>query len=73
MDNKPIPYNTGKVLVGCYYSKPTQTNLTHEDRFWQDVLLGEYQIKRSQRRIWVAYVLVMVLVYVALALTLGGE
>lgn len=40
---KQIPYNTGKVLIGCRYEPPAQSHVTAEGEFIQSVLLGEYQ------------------------------
>lgn len=35
-----VPYNTGKVKIGCHYvPKPVNLN-TYESEFWQDVFIG---------------------------------
>lgn len=35
--DKPKPYDTGKVLIGCYYQRPIRADFTEE----------EYQIQRA--------------------------
>lgn len=46
---KPVPYNTGKVLIGCFYDAPARNHMTQEGEFWQSVLLGEHgQAQRHQ-------------------------
>ena len=54
-DNKPTPFNTGKVVIGSRYEAPKQS-MSHEDTFWQDVFLGEHQAKRLQRVQFACYV-----------------
>jgi hypothetical protein len=56
---KPIPYNTGKVLIGSNYRPPASSYTSHEDEFWQDVLLGEYQARRLQRVQFICYVVAL--------------
>lgn len=57
-DNKPIPFNTGKVLIGSRYEAPKRS-MTNEDTFWQDVLLGEHEAKRIQRIQFGCYVVAL--------------
>lgn len=35
-----VPYNTGKVKIGCRYEPPKRSNPTAEDNLWSNVLLG---------------------------------
>lgn len=45
---KPVPYNTGKVLIGCHYDPPARNHMTQEGEFWQSVLLGHHgEFKRE--------------------------
>jgi hypothetical protein len=43
---KPLPYHTGKVQIGLNYVPPKRNYMTHEEEFWQSVILGERQIER---------------------------
>ena len=58
MNNKPTPFNPGKVLIGSRYEAP-KPKLTTEDEFWQDVFLGEHQAKRLQRVQFACYVVAL--------------
>lgn len=40
---RQVPYNTGKVLIGCRFDAPLRNHMTPEGEFIQSVLLGEYQ------------------------------
>jgi len=57
---KPIPYNTGKVLIGSNYKPPASSYITREGEFWQDVLLGGYRVKCIQRVHFICYVVAVV-------------
>jgi hypothetical protein len=46
---RQVPYNTGKVLIGCRYEPQLRSHVTEEGEFWQSVLLGEYQHRRRER------------------------
>lgn len=37
---KQIPYNTGKVRIGCRYEPPQRSYITPEGEYWQKVFLG---------------------------------
>ena len=53
---KEVPYNTGKVLIGCRYEPPSRQHITPEGEFIQSVLLGEYNYRRKQAVRWTLYV-----------------
>lgn len=57
--NKPIPFNTGKVLIGSRYERPKLSHVTPEDVLWQDVLLGEYEARRIRKVQFVCYVVAL--------------
>ena len=38
---KSLPYNTGKVAIGLNYEPPKRNYMSHEEEFWQSVILGE--------------------------------
>jgi len=44
--NKPLPYHTGKVQIGLNYTPPKRNYMSHEEEFWQSVLLGDFQLER---------------------------
>lgn len=48
---KQPPYNTGKVLIGCYYDglKPCRSHMTPEGEFWQSVLLGDFAERKRYK------------------------
>lgn len=46
---RQVPYNTGKVLIGCRYEPPARSHVTAEGEFIQSVLLGEYQHRVRSR------------------------
>ena len=58
-NNKPIPYNTGKVVIGKAYEPPKLSHGSQEDDFWQDVLLGIHEAKRIQRVQFICYVVAL--------------
>lgn len=70
-DDQIPPYNTGKVLIGSRYERPRRTHTTSEEVLWQLVALGAYQKRRRARRLMLAYVVTMVLVYIALVIFAG--
>ena len=43
MMNKELPYNTGKVRIGCNYVPPMRSYMSDNDIFWQSVLLGQHR------------------------------
>jgi len=53
---KEVPYNTGKVLIGCRYEPQRRNHMTPEGEFIQSVLLGEYNYRRRQAVRWTLYV-----------------
>lgn len=58
-NNKQIPFNTGKVLIGSDYEAPKLTSSTPEDEFWQSVLLGAHEMRRIQRIQFVCYLVAL--------------
>lgn len=52
---KPVPYNTGKVLIGRYYEPPRRNTHTPEADYWQSVLLGEARVEFRRRCAWAGY------------------
>lgn len=72
-NNKPIPFNTGKVLIGSAYEPKAYRYSTQEDDFWQGVLLGEHEARRIQRIQFVCYLVVVAGMFVLVALTLGDK
>ena len=67
---KSLPYNTGKVAIGLNYEPPKRNYMSHEEEFWQSVILGERQIERYLLNICylmgVVAFLIMMLLWVAL-------
>jgi len=55
-------YNTGKIMIGQYYQKPLDNQMTQEGEFWQSVYLGCYQrevIFRRQMHLYIAFLFVL--------------
>ena len=55
-------YNTGKIMIGQYYEKPLDNQITQEGEFWQSVLLGDYQrevIFRRQMHLYIAFLIIL--------------
>jgi len=48
---KTLPYSTGKVEIGLHYTPPKKNYMSHEEEFWQSILLGDFQIEQYLRRI----------------------
>lgn len=71
MNNKPIPFNTGKVLIGSAYRNVSRPPLSREEIFWQSVLLGEYEAQRIQRVQAICYAVLVVCFIAIVAITLG--
>lgn len=69
-DNKPIPYNTGKVLIGSGYENVSRPPMTSEEIFWQDVLLGEYEAARIRRVQTICYLVVLACMFAMLVITM---
>ena len=61
--NKQIPYNTGKVRIGCNYQPPRKNYVTQNGEFWQDVLTGVHQKRRQRRMQAMWYVVALVGVF----------
>ena len=57
---KQPPYNTGKVLIGCFYEPKMQSNLTPEGEFWQSVLLGDYGYRKRYKVLVVLNVAILI-------------
>jgi len=55
-------YNTGKIMIGQYYQKPLDNQMTQEGEFWQSVLLGDYQrevIFRRQMHLYIVFLIIL--------------
>ena len=48
---KSLPYHTGKVAIGLHYEPPKKNYMSHEEEFWQSIILGERQIEQYLLRI----------------------
>lgn len=48
---KNLPYSNGKVEIGLRYEPPKRSQMSHEDEFWQSVLLGDFQLERYLKRL----------------------
>jgi hypothetical protein len=60
---KPLPYNTGKVLIGKHYTPPQRTSLVSEDmEDLQAALLGERRVLRESVVTWLCVVLTIFVV-----------
>ena len=62
-----VPYNTGKVLIGCRYEPPKPDYMGSSGEFWQGILLGDRNTV-LYRRAMRACMLVVLLSLVALLL-----
>ena len=71
MNNKlnTVPYNTGKIKIGCHYQPPTKNYMDDEAVHWQNVLTGVHTTRRTQRVQFTLYVaaLITVLIIVGVA------
>ena len=47
---RQVPYNTGKVLIGCRYEPPARNHMTPEGEFAQSLLLGYRRQNLLERR-----------------------
>lgn len=63
-------YNTGKIMIGKYYQKPLNNHMTAEGRFWQSVLLGDYQREVIFRRQMALYMAFLFVLFTTLAMVL---
>ena len=52
-----VPYNTGKVKIGCHYVPPQQNMNTPESEHWQEVFKGG---RRDTSEVWRWVLLVVV-------------
>lgn len=48
---KSLPYHTGKVQIGLHYEPPKRNYMSHEDEFWQSILLGDFQLERYLKKL----------------------
>lgn len=72
MQNKlkrAVPYNTGKIKIGCHYVPPLQNHMDSNDEFWQSVLTGDYKNVRKHRMQFIWYVVALVAIFAGLAVT----
>ena len=61
---KQLPYNTGKVLIGCRHERSKRSHVTPEGEFIQSVLSGEYHRAKRERVQMVWYVVAVWLIFV---------
>jgi len=64
---KPVPYNTGKVLIGSQYQPPRRVNLSATEERLQSALLGDKQ-SASERAEWLFLRCLYVIAAVAMAI-----
>ena len=64
---KPVPYNTGKVLIGSQYQPPRRVNLSVTEERLQSALLGEKKSVGEQTE-WLFLRCLYVIAAVALAI-----
>ena len=48
-----IPYDTGKVKIGCHYVPPQLNHNTETTDYWQDLYLGGHRADK-RARLWQA-------------------
>jgi len=72
MDDKPTGYNTGKVIIGCNYTKPL-CKQSEDDEFWQSVLLGDYQRQQRFNIQMTLYVVGLVMLFIVLLTTCANR
>ena len=63
-------YNTGKIMIGQYYQKPLDNQMTKEGEFWQSVLLGDYQREVIFRRQMHLYIWCLAILLSTLAMVI---
>ena len=67
---KQVPYNTGKVLIGCRYEPVRHHTTTITEEFWQGILLGDNtnykwgETMRNFRMVFAYFVAVMAMVLI---------
>jgi len=57
LDNLPYTTRTG-LKIGAYYTPPQQARMSHDDEFWQGILLG---IKPKSNLPMFMYVIALIL------------
>lgn len=50
VSTRPVPYNTGKVLIGCCYEPRLRSHVSPEGEFAQSLLLGYRRQNLIERR-----------------------
>ena len=60
ISTRPVPYNTGKVLIGCRYDPFPGNHMDREGEFAQSLLLGDYGYRKRQKVQTVLYVVALV-------------
>ena len=63
-------YNTGKIMIGQYYEKPLDNQITQEGEFWQSVYLGDYQRGVTFRRQMHLYIAFLIILFSTLAMVI---
>ena len=72
-EKKIIPYDTGKVKIGCNYHRPVRAYYSAEERLIQRALLGR-ATPAWRRTDWLAYIAVVTLTLAAAMVMVGrGE
>ena len=65
-------YNTGKVVIGCNYTKPL-CKQSEDGEFWQSVLLGDYQQQQRFNIQMTLYVVGLVILFAVLLTTCANR
>jgi len=63
---KPVPYNTGKVMIGSKYVPPPINYMDEDSEFIQSVVLGLWERERLAQVKWISYLLALLLCIISL-------
>ena len=63
---KPVPYNTGKVMIGSKYVPPPVNYMNDDNEFIQSVMLGLWERERLAQVKCTAYLLALLLCIIML-------
>ena len=68
MQNKlnNVPYNTGKVKIGCHYVPPKTNYMDDDGIYWQGVLLGIHQRRQTNKMQFTLYLVALVIIFIVL-------
>lgn len=61
-----IPYNTGKVKIGEFYTPPLRNHVSEEGEHWQGVLTGVYQSRQTHKMQITLYVVAYIVMIAAI-------